>query len=276
LSYQTFIDAQALYAALNQPDVVIVDCRFSLADTDLGRRLYAESHIPGAVYTHIDDDLSGPPTTDFGRHPLPTPTAMRALFGRMGITDGSQVFVYDNMSGIYAGRLWWMLRYMGHTDVAILDGGWDTWLNAGLPTRAGTEVNAPVQFTGSPRTDRLVLLDDVTDQPLLIDSRDAQRFRGEAAGLDPKAGHIPGAKSHHFSRNWDEHMQLLPTTILRTQFTELLGSTAPEDATFYCGSGVTACVNIAALLHAGFAEPKLYNGSWSEWSRTDRPIETGS
>ena len=141
MSYQTFINADTLRAALDQLNVVIVDCRFDLADTDLGRKLYSESHIPGAVYAHVDDDLSGPPATDFGRHPLPTPAKMRALFGRIGIANTTQVFVYDNMSGVYAGRLWWMVRYMGHDAVAILDGGWDAWQRAGYPTRSGVEIN---------------------------------------------------------------------------------------------------------------------------------------
>lgn len=272
--FETFISADALAARLPESDWVVVDCRFDLNDTAAGQRDYAAAHIPGAVYAHLDDDLSGPPVTDHGRHPLPTPEAMCALFGRIGITNNTQVIVYDNMSGVFAGRLWWMLRFMGHHAVAILDGGWQAWQRRGYPTRSGDETNPPVSFAGAPRLDRLVLLKDVTAQPLLVDSRDAERFRGEAAGLDPKAGHIPRAVNYHFSRNWDDETELRPNDVLAAQFATLLGDTAAEDATFYCGSGVSACLNIAAAVHVGLAEPKLYVGSWSEWSRTNRPIET--
>ena len=271
--YETFISATDLASRLHDDNWVIVDCRFDLADTAADARAYAKAHNPAADYAHLDDDLSGPPVTDFGRHPLPTPEMMCALFGRIGITNQSQVVVYDNMSGVYAGRLWWMLRYMGHEAVAILDGGWDAWQRSAFPMRSGVETNAPVNFNGTPRLDRLVVLDEVTAQRLLIDSRDTERFRGGAAGLDPKAGHIPGAVNHHFSRNWDEQRLLLPDETLRSQFEQLLGTTPAEDAVFYCGSGVSACINIATMLYAGLAEPKLYVGSWSEWSRTDRPIE---
>lgn len=272
--YETFISVADLAAHLDDASWVIVDCRFDLADTAAGAHAYKEAHIPGAVYAHLDEHLSGPPVTDFGRHPLPIPEMMVVLFGRMGISNTSQVIVYDNMSGVYAGRLWWMLRYMGHDAVAILDGGWDAWQRGAYPTRSGVETNMAISFSGAPRLDRLVVLDEVTAQHLLIDSRDAARFQGEAAGLDPKAGHIPGATNHHFSRNWDEQMLHLPKEILREQFDTLLGAVEPQDAVFYCGSGVSACVNITAMLHAGLAEPKLYVGSWSEWSRTDRPVET--
>lgn len=273
--YETFISAAELSAHLHEADWVVVDCRFDLADTTAGLRAYNDAHISGAIYAHLDDDLSGPPTTDFGRHPLPTPKMMVGLFGRMGISNTSQVVVYDNMSGVYAGRLWWMLRYMGHRAVAILDGGWDGWQRGDYSVRSGVEHNTPVSFSGAPRLDRLIVLDEVTAQRLLIDSRDTERFRGEAAGLDPKAGHIPGAANHHYSRNWDEQLLLLSDDVLRRQFESLLGTIPAEDAVFYCGSGVSACVNIAAMLHAGLAEPKLYVGSWSEWSRTDRPIAVG-
>lgn len=274
--YRTVIDAATLAQHLEDPDWVIVDCRFDLGDTAAGRRSYTQAHIPGAVYAHLDDDLSGPPVTDHGRHPLPTPAALTALFGRLGIDERKQVVAYDSLNGGIAARLWWMLRYMGHAATAVLDGGWAAWEAAGLPVRGGVEGHAPALFTGHPRREWLVTVDEVATRPLLIDSRDPQRYRGELEPIDPQPGHIPGAINHFFQDNWGAEGRYLPPEEIRARLTAVLGEITPEAATFYCGSGVTACANLLAMAHAGLGNGRLYAGSWSEWSSDpQRPIATG-
>lgn len=273
--YTTLIDVSTLANYHHHPNWVVVDCRSSLADGSAGRTAYLAAHIPGAVYAHLNDDLSGPPVTDNGRHPLPTPAALTALFGRLGIDEQKQVVVYDANNGAYASRLWWMLRYMGHSAVSVLDGGWGAWQEAGLPTRQGAEQNPSVLFTGSPHLEWVVQIDEVPDVALLVDSRDPARYRGEVETIDPVAGHIPGAVNYYFQRNWAENGRYLSSTQLREQFQQLLAGTPPEQATFYCGSGVTACANLLAMAHAGLGNGRLYAGSWSEWCRDEkRPIAT--
>lgn len=272
--YTTLISPSDLLPHLHDPDWVIVDCRYDLQTPEIGRVLYQRRHIPGAVYAHLDEDLSSAPVTDHGRHPLPTPEGMIALFRRLGINNHSQVVAYDIASGSYAARLWWMLRYMGHEAVAVLEGGWTAWAEAGYLEQAGVESRPAGNFNGAPRRDRLVVVDDLATVPLLVDARDEPRFRGEAAGLDPKAGHIPGAVSYYYGHNLQADNRLRPASQLRTQFQALLGVTPAEEVVFYCGSGVLACFNILAQVHAGLPEGKVYIGSWSEWSRSDRPIET--
>ena len=272
--YTTLIDVEAL-AALAGP--VIVDCRFSLADPARGEADYATAHIPGAVYAHLDRDLSGPPTTDHGRHPLPPPGRMCEVFGALGIAPGVQVVVYDDVNGMIAARLWWMLRYMGHDAVAVLDGGWQAWCRAGRATEAGARVAHPARFDGQPRRARLRTLDELDPaRERLVDARDPARFRGEVEPIDRRAGHIPGARNHAFPRNLDSGGRFLAPDLLRDAFTDSLG-TLPDGATVhYCGSGVSACHNVLAQVHAGLPEPRLYCGSWSEWSREpQRPAATG-
>ncbi len=274
--FDTLISVAQLAENLHQPDWVIIDCRFDLADTEAGRRAYRQAHIPGAVYAHLDDDLSNPPVTDNGRHPLPPADVLAARFGQWGIGPGTQVVAYDQVNGMIASRLWWMLRYMGHTAAAVLDGGWQAWQNAGLPTSAGVESNEPVAFEGTPRQDWVVTIDDVPAVSLLVDSRDGARYRGEMETLDPVAGHIPGARHYYFQENWTEDGRYLPVDVLREKLTAVLGDANPETAVFYCGSGVSACVNLLAMQHAGLGNGRLYVGSWSEWSRTPgKPIATG-
>ncbi|MBK9053531.1 MAG: sulfurtransferase [Chloroflexi bacterium] len=263
--YATLLSPARLQTSLNRPDWVVVDCRFSLSDTTAGRRAYLESHIPGAVYAHLDEDLSNPPTTDRGRHPLPPPDHLIALFSRLGISANTQVVVYDDARGMVASRLWWMLRYMGHEAVAVLDGGWQAWVAEGLPTRAGEERNEPASFSGSPRLDWLVTLERVPDQALLVDSRDGARYRGEVETIDPYAGHIPGAVNYFYGLNVAADGRFLPGEQVKQQLEAVLGDTRPQEAVFYCGSGVSACVNLLALKHAGLPDGKLYVGSWSEW-----------
>jgi thiosulfate/3-mercaptopyruvate sulfurtransferase len=274
--YKTLLDVQNLAANLDNPNWVVVDCRFSLADTAVGSQNYQTAHIPGAVYAHLDDDLSGPPATDHGRHPLPTPQRLAQLFSRLGIDEMSQVVAYDDAGGMVASRLWWMLRYMGHEAVAVLDGGWQAWQQADLPTKSGIEHNDSAQFNGRPQAKWLVTLDEVADQSLLIDSRGAERYRGETEPLDSQAGHIPNALNLPFANQLDENGRFRSKDEMQATLTAVLGQKSGSQATFYCGSGVTACINLLAMVHVGLGNGRLYVGSWSEWSSDpERPIATG-
>ncbi|HSH02413.1 MAG TPA: sulfurtransferase [Anaerolineae bacterium] len=268
MRYTTLINSQQLAALLtDSPLPIIVDCRFDLTDTDAGRQAYQTAHIPGAVYAHLDDDLSDEPTTDHGRHPLPSPQRINQLAQRLGIHHNSQVVAYDAHGGALAARLWWMLQYMGHNAVAVLDGGFPAWQANNLPIASGSHTNQSGNFHGHPHSDWLVTYDDVLQQPLLIDSRAPERYRGEVEPIDAVAGHIPGAVNHFHNLNVDDNGRFLPPQTLKQQFTTLLGTTPPQQATYYCGSGVTACRNLLAQKHAGLPLGRLYVGSWSEWSR---------
>lgn len=263
--FTTLIDVETLAAHLADPDWVIVDCRFRLEDTEFGRREYEAGHIPGAVYAHLDEVLSNPPATDNGRHPLPPPEILIERMGRLGIDNRKQVVAYDDKNGMIASRLWWLLRYLGHEAAAVLDGGWPAWLEAGQPQRAGVEANAPRQFTGEPRSEWLVLAADVPDAALLVDSRGPERYSGEVETIDTVAGHIPGAVNYFYEQNWSENGRYLPPEQIRRQLQAILAETDPDEAVFYCGSGVSACVNLLALRHAGLGNGRLYAGSWSDW-----------
>lgn len=264
--HTTLISPAILAEHLADEAWVIVDCRFSLEDTEAGHRAYEAAHIPGAVYAHLDADLSNPPATDNGRHPLPPPAVLAERFGRMGIDESKQVAAYDDANGAIAARLWWMLRYMGHEAVAVLEGGWSAWEAAALPTRAGEETNPVAFFSGTPRTDWLVQMAQVPDVGLLVDSREPARYRGESEPLDPQAGHIPGAVNYFFQENWREDGYYLPPEQLRQRMATVLDGAPASEAVFYCGSGVTACANLLAMAHAGLGNGRLYVGSWSEWS----------
>ena len=286
--YTTILSAAELAAHLHDPNWVIVDCRFDLSDTAAGERNYRESHIPGAVYAHLDRDLSGPrvATGEGGRHPLPTPAELTRTFGGWGIGGaapgrGVQVVAYDDQSGHYAARLWWLLRFMGHEAVAVLDGGWPAWVAAGLPVEAGDgdgigeDVPPERLYEGGPRLDRPATAEEAVAAPLLVDGRAPERYRGEVEPLDPVAGHIPGATNRPYTANWDADGRWRAPEALLAEFLDLLGDTPPESAVFYCGSGVSACVNLLAMVRAGLPEGRLYVGSWSEWSRLGRPVVRG-
>jgi thiosulfate/3-mercaptopyruvate sulfurtransferase len=274
---KTVIDAHALHARLNDPSLVIVDTRFNLFNVDEGRAAYLSAHIPGAVYAHLDDDLSGPPLTDAGRHPMPSPQALEALFSRFGIGADSQVVAYDQRDAVTAARLWWMLRYMGHDAVAVLDGGWKAWTDAGYPSVGGEHSRAASEFHGTPRRHWLVTLDELAAVPRLIDARDPRRYRGEQEPLDPVAGHIPGAVNRFHGENLDADGRFLAPAELAGGIVELLAGTPMEEAVYYCGSGVTACHGLLAACHAGLGDGRLYAGSWSEWcSDPARPVATGA
>lgn len=273
----TLVTVDTLRDHLGDERWAIVDCRHDLADAGAGRRAYLAAHIPGAVFADIKTDLSGPPVTNRGRHPLPTPEALRTLFGRLGIDGACQVVAYDDAGGSFAARLWWLLRYMGHGAAAVLDGGWQAWQAAGQEVRSGDERRPPRVFSGArPRQEWVVSVEEVPRSRLLIDSRDPARYRGEIEPFDPKAGHIPGAINRFWKLNLDERGRFKPAEKLRAEFADLLGGVASDEAVFYCGSGVTACHNLLAAADAGLALPRLYAGSWSEWcADPQRPVAVG-
>lgn len=266
-----FVSVEELGEVLHEPDLVadlvIVDCRFYLGDEKLGRANYLASHIPHAVYAHLDEDLSSSPQTDSGRHPLPSPAQLTALFSRLGIDSTKIVVAYDQRNGAIASRLWWMLRYMGHTQAFVLDGGWQAWSLAEKPIANGLEKNGEAKFRGKPHRDAFITMDEVPHVKTLIDSRAAERYRGETEPIDPIAGHIPSAKNLHFAAHWDEYGKIKPVALVKSQFEVVLSDQSASDAVFYCGSGVTACANLLAMHSAGLPIGRLYVGSWSEWSR---------
>jgi thiosulfate/3-mercaptopyruvate sulfurtransferase len=279
--FTTLISSEALEGRLGDPAIVIVDCRFKLDDEMWGSREYARSHIPAAVYAHLDRDLSGTRTGANGRHPLPEPETLARTFAKWGITDGVQVITYDQDTSMFASRLWWLLRWLGHDTVAVLDGGFAKWIGEGRHTSNVREVPAPRIFKGSLRTEMTLDADDVIarigdDRWQLVDARAPERYRGDIEPLDSRAGHIPTAANHHFQRNLSEAGTFRPPEELRSGFRDSIGSESPDTVICYCGSGVTACHNLLALEHAGLHGAKLYGGSWSEWSSDPRrPVETG-
>lgn len=268
-AHTTTIDVADLALQIGNANWVIVDCRFDLLDPAAGESAYGRGHIPGAVYAHLERDLSAPmgPGGSGGRHPLPAIEHIVDLFSRLGIGDDSQVVAYDDTSGHYAARLWWMLRFMGHEAAAVLDGGWPAWVEAGLPVGSEHAVNPRRSFTGAPRWERVATMDEAAAAPRLIDARARERYRGEIEPIDPVPGHIPGAINRPYAANWDTEGRWRPQQELLGDFLELLEATAPEVAIFYCGSGVSACVNLLGMVRAGLPEGRLYVGSWSEWSR---------
>jgi thiosulfate/3-mercaptopyruvate sulfurtransferase len=274
--FDSIIDAREFESARDAASWVVIDCRYDLLDPGAGFLAYLQAHIPGAQYAHLHDDLSSPPVTDHGRHPLPDPARLTELFSRLGIAPGSQVVVYDDSAGAIAGRLWWMLRFMGHRRVAVMDGGWQAWMELELPPESGEQQHPVARFTGKPDPRMLVQLQDVPKQPLLLDSRDPARYAGASEPIDPVAGHIPGARNYHWRRNVDAGGRFLPPHPLQQQLLAVYGATKPADVTFYCGSGVSACHNVLAAVVAGLPMPKLYVGSWSEWCADgSRPVAAG-
>ena len=270
------IQVAELAAVLGRKECVVVDCRFDLAATEAGHDAYLEAHIAGACYAHLDRDLSGPPSTDHGRHPLPSPERLCAVFGALGIDSTRQVVAYDDMGGMFAARLWWMLRYMGHSAVSVLDGGWQAWANAGGAIARGDERAPARHFSGTPRRDRLVTLDEVASVAQLVDARAAPRYRGEVEPLDKHPGHIPGAHNHCWQGNLSDDGRLAAPELLSRRWQDSLGSLPSAATVHYCGSGVSACHNVLAQVAAGLPEPRLYCGSWSEWCRdSGRPRAIG-
>ena len=261
-------------AALSPSQVRVFDCRFDLADADAGVRRYAEGHIPGAAHLHLNHNLSGPVEPGrTGRHPLPERAAFAALLTEHGISDATQVVAYDDMGGMFAARLWWMLRWAGHHAAAVLDGGYQAWLE-----RQGTHPASAA--SGAPRFPSPVSMEQVREHVdagtwTLVDARAGDRFRGENETIDPVGGHIASALNAPFQGNLDDDGRFLEPAALQHRFNALLADGGGRPVVCYCGSGVTAAHNVLAMLHAGMPEPALYPGSWSEWiTDSGNPVET--
>lgn len=277
--HRTLVTVETLNAHREDGGWRVVDCRFELSRPDAGEAAWREAHIPGAVYAHLERDLSGPVGPATGRHPLPEPDALAQTLGRWGIDADTQVVAYDASGGaMAAARLWWLARWLGHERVAVLDGGWQAWLAAGFETGDRVPVLRPVVF---PR--RAPLVDPVDARSVsedagwqLIDARGEQRFRGEVEPIDPVGGHIPGAINRPFTGNLDASGKFAAPETLRERFAPPAVGGAGR-VVHYCGSGVTSCHNLLAMEHAGLSGSRLYAGSWSEWIRDPaRPVAKGS
>jgi thiosulfate/3-mercaptopyruvate sulfurtransferase len=260
------INSQDLSKSLDTvDDLVVIDCRFDLTAPTLGLTQYLEDHIPGAHYLHLNDDLSGPVIPNqTGRHPLPSRDLLSHKLGRIGIQSGTQVVAYDQNHGAFAARIWWLLRWLGHESVQVLNGGYDDWRAQDQPTTQDLPAPQPAPFVLQPPLTQVVRQPDWNDpNTRLIDVRDPARFRGDHEPIDPIAGHIPGAMNLPFLDNL-ENGRFKNATDLTKQFTSA-GLGDALSLVCYCGSGVTATQMILALLEAGYPEPALYPGSWSEW-----------
>jgi len=277
MHYTTLISANALQQQLANPDYVIIDCRFSLADTAIGESNYRHGHLPNARYAHLDRDLSATITSQTGRHPLPDFRVLAKKLGAWGVNNHSQVIVYDDAGGAFAGRLWWLLRCLGHDNVAVLDGGIQHWQQQGyaittvLPKQEAT-IFKPYLNDSYWLTARQLENALAKKSVCLIDARTPERFAGQQEPIDPVAGHIPGASNRPFQLNLSNGLFLTPEQ-LRQAFIKLIGNHSPEQVVHNCGSGVTACHNLLAMEYAGLNGSKLYTGSWSEWIRdTNRGV----
>ena len=275
--------AQVVREHLNDPDWVVVDCRSVLSDPALGRRSYAENHIPGAVFLDLDKDLAGPVLPETGRHPLPDVTSIVATLGAVGIENSSNIVVYDQDNGAIAARAWWILRWLGHGSVYLLDGGYSRWDQLGFPLETGEVAREPTQYDVAPCLTRILTTADLEEnldklrEHKLLDARDRQRFLGKKEPIDPVAGHVPGAVSLPFAEFVREDGTWLPLSARAGLLENALGPDKNVDWSVMCGSGVTACHLAISGIEAGYNEPRLYAGSWSEWIRDpDRPIGTGA
>ena len=274
--YKTLIEAQSVAPHLGDPHWVFVDCQYDLTDKNAGYQSYLARHIPGAVYARLHEDLSSQPGIDRGRHPVPSLETLEIKLSARGIARHKQVVAYDNSGGTFAARLWWLLNYAGHTRVAVLDGGLNAWKQAGYELQNGDNQAVAESFKATLNTRALVRLHEVDTVPRLIDSREPDRYTGKTEPIDRVAGHIPGAVNHFWKNNLDAGGRFLNPERLRLVFQELYNGTRAEDAVFYCGSGVSACHNLLAAVHAGYPLPRLYAGSWSEWcSNPARPVSRG-
>lgn len=279
--YTTLISASDLAAHIDDSTWLLVDCRFDLTNPSTGATAYQTSHLPHAVYAHLDRDLAAPVTPSTGRHPLPSPQQFAATLSAWGVTQDTQVIAYDTDNAMYAARLWWMLRWVGHRKVAVLDGGFKAWLAAGLPVTNEIPRRTPAHCNA--QADRSVWLDaaEVADRVQrddwrLLDARAPERFAGDVEPIDCVAGHVPGARNHPFALDLGADGRFLPAHELRARFAKSQAGIGDDHTIAMCGSGVTACHLLLALAIAGKPGAKLYAGSWSEWIRDPaRPVARG-
>jgi thiosulfate/3-mercaptopyruvate sulfurtransferase len=281
MTFQTIISVEDLNKNLNNQDWYIFDCRFLLKDPEGGLKKFNQGHIPGAQYADMDKDLASPMTATSGRHPLPNPDALINKLAMWGVGNSSQIICYDDMSGAFAARMWWLLKWLGHNNIAVLDGGLDKWTSAGLGVDTNIEKRSPGTFNGQPNNDMWVDIEFVQkelseDKITLLDARSSERFTAQDSKTDPVAGHVPGALSFPFSGNLTKQGVFLPKDELRQRFASSASSSDSKEAIAMCGSGVTACHNLLAMSVAGLPMLRLFVGSWSEWIKDkSRPVATG-
>ena len=280
MSHTTLITAEQLQPHLFDPDWCVVDCRHDLTDFAAGFRAYRAGHIPGATFAHIEEDLSGEITPATGRHPLPVQDHLVTIFREWGIGNGTQIVAYDAQGGQFAGRLWWLARWLGHDKVALLDGGWQAWLAATdwssieEPERPEGDFMAKESLVAVVAAERVLQAQD-DPAALLLDARAPERYEGRVEPIDPVAGHIPGARNRFWQSNLADGRFKSPAQ-LRAEFDALLAGRTPAQVIHHCGSGVTAAHNVLAMQIAGLPGAALYAGSWSEWIRDpSRPVATG-
>ena len=278
--YSSLISPQIVQEQLENPVWRFIDCRFVLTAPDQKKEEFEVSHLPGAIYAHTNLDLAVPHVPGkTGRHPLPSVEEVVKKFSSLGIDQSVQVAVYDDTGGAHAARLWWMLRWLGHDAVAVMDGGWPRWIKEGHPVTAELFVPEAKAFIASPRAEWLVDAEDVRNdldnsEVCVLDARSADRYRGENETFDPISGHIPGAFSTPFTENLNKDGNWKSKEELRKKYEKLLEGSPAQKAVSYCGSGITACHNILAMYHAGMGDSRLYAGSWSDWiTDPDRPVE---
>lgn len=281
MAYRTLIDTATLAKNLDDPEWRVFDVRHDLMNPELGRELYAEGHLSGAMFVPLDTALSGEKTGTNGRHPLPDANDFMATLGVWGVRPGQQVVVYDSSGGTYAGRLWWMLRWMGHYSVAVLDGGFTRWEKESRPLTAEVPHFSPTVYKGAPRTMHVdagfVKSNLGKSEVTVIDARASGRYAGMGETIDPVGGHIPGALNRPFTENINKDGTYKAPEVLAKEFAQLLGNRSPKQIVHSCGSGVSACHNILAMEIAGLAGSRLYPGSWSEWcADPKRPVATGA
>jgi thiosulfate/3-mercaptopyruvate sulfurtransferase len=279
MPFSTLISTNELAARLNDANLRVFDCRHLLTDVEYGRREYAQTHIPGAVFVHLDHDLSTPPNGKNGRHALPSADWLAAKFGALGIDAGKQVICYDDAGGAIAGRMWWSLRWLGQDAVALLDGGITKWIKEGHQTTEAVTPVTPTKFTPHPKPSfvdaQYVLSSLRTPGVMVVDARANDRFHGQNETVDPVGGHIPGAINRFFKDNLVADGTFKPAAQLREEFERLLKGLPPSAVVNQCGSGVTACHNLLAMEIAGLSGARLYPGSWSEWiTDRSRPVAT--
>ncbi len=282
------IDTETLAQHLTDPTWVVFDCRHDLMDLAKGERLYREGHIPGAYFASVDVDMSGEKNGTNGRHPLPSPASFIAFLARHGVGNQSTVVCYDDVGGQFAARLWWMCRWIGLTQVGLLDGGITKWVHDGRTTDRTVPLPRVSPLAGHANPTMVIsaaeLLPRLPQQTnegasgyVLIDARPAERYRGEVEPIDPVAGHIPGAVNRFYKENLNADLTFKSKDVLRSAFDAMLGRETPANVVHQCGSGVTACANIFAMEYAGLNGSSLYPGSWSEWiSDPSRPIKVGA
>jgi len=277
----SLVAVSELKAHLSDADWCVIDCRHDLMDVELGRRQYAQGHIPGTQFASIDDDLSGPKTGTNGRHPLPDRARLAARFAAWGIGSDTQIVAYDASGGQFAARLWWLARWLGHDKVALLDGGWPLWLAETGLASIEPPARPPGRFTAGESLEGVVSAHElqrllVNRSALLVDARAPERYEGRLEPIDPVAGHIPGAVNRFWQANLADG-RFKPAAQLRGEYEQLLAGRSPAQVVAQCGSGVTACHHLLAMHVAGLPGARLYAGSWSEWiADPSRPVATGT